>query len=1683
MDSSNERRPSTASLDQDFRKSLSTYAVLQNLRDDLRHHDEDIAECLDILIGGVDVTASEIESEEQIRSFDARTGLSTHQLGNVLKHILSGRIRDWNQGWEQARASRNPPFDLPVPGIVKSDIISMIETHYLACQDSTEMFLSDAWMESAFGRQLTHSPYLGKREPLVTWDDVRHFLSVTHRPKFEKSFSNFASALPLQYVEAIPALLHAGAVLEYWHKEDRQGEDRQGEDQQDKDKREEDQLAKAITCLSGPALDVLPMSRLQSVSSLRESLPVVRWKIQKRPSNSTRSDSGLNLRILRTIPVYRSLNDADSDDDFEMTDDVEYARQPAKREYWTSEFVYSLQEKLPGWNSKLTETLLRHIISQPGCAGMSHQLRKIQEASRNEYTDEARLASFLRGPLIFAAKCGFMTRSGNVSSPGFCVEEILRLHRQQKIKLDMFDRIMSVMVSNDGTMGVSYIPGVIQCGDNKGKLSEIFRPLMSPTDAHGSKTIIIRGSEPRIACMAICEVRKKKQAGRSSALCEAVLFHALGDSKRDTTDKKLLNFRSEILNFLEKLFPSNAVSWAWWDEGEAQVAIRESIVIDSSRQGNRPQSAFMDPALQLLDVCCRAFTPHRFSALGKLMGHESLLIRNRIDSDSTESNSAELIPLTLTPGCPDLMILLMIARQITQDAARRFEGSKYDKSYWESTRSRRQLASSDDSPVSERQVGDSGNVDEEVELLTGDIETVWNKVSGLENVLRAQEEDGERKKTVKLPDVLFNRNDMDNDEKVQKRINELLDVELQTNCHYSETVDATIDAASPLLKDKLMNRTDEVETLLRQYRDRWSDLLFANARICLSMTEEEGKLVFVSPNWWRVSVANAKKRDRERLCQRFLNPKNHPLHMQMVMAQGIWSKDMFLQLSGPIDTASPGYDGSAFNTAYLIQILFGVSDKPMGVYFGSATGPGGEGRRMQQHEETFSQTSSEVRQLANKGMVLFVHTVGASDPEAQRSSYALARFPKTDADGLAAIHSRQLAWMAEQLFLTMAHQLNNVQTASRHNEITARMEMSGLLLEYFAREARLPRTDPAFSIRVLNRAYPMLQHSHHQFGQTREEVDTYAAIRDALDQFFAETRKRHITPSDIRQIYIDHNLDTSFFHSGNWKFVQNIYKDVLGSYSERYQGPHDDLLFPAVAGVIRHAFRAGIITAPDSNDSTELYSINSASIDWHEATLDAREVVPEDLVYLCTPAKIRDLWYQSIRSKWGVAQLALIPRNTQFFRGENYNMFLEHPKWKLTTKTDDYSMDQDVILAYRLLSTPMSKYLTQLCRSQFVEYFGSQREGEPDVVFVSGVSTLSPPYHYDRHDIAPKIVAQVLRTLSSEAESQLDTPEFQQVQTVDYLDLHNFLFAGEQPHQEEPASLEPAHLKIIVEELEECGPKQLTSEQLSDITRIGHSTPRVGSGGTSFKPPKKSAFLLKRSIQAGDALGFLFRPMSLQKKARKMASVPEVKENMTCEEYITIVHSAFSGDRVNREHRGNWKEEIIDRQCELPLLLALSKSRRDGNAVRDTSLILNQVSEEHGVTIRESADTKNRRVAVSNLIARVFVNEPYLKQLATGLSPWLSLTSKADVYEVFREYICSISNQNPLERVDVRVWTDGNDSVKPTCAKVAADLAQRLEAASGLVDANIHISRKTIEDNVRGDKFEKLENDFLEKLK
>lgn len=291
-------------------------------------------------------------------------------------------------------------------------------------------------------------------------------------------------------------------------------------------------------------------------------------------------------------------------------------------------------------------------------------------------------------------------------------------------------------------------------------------------------------------------------------------------------------------------------------------------------------------------------------------------------------------------------------------------------------------------------------------------------------------------------------------------------------------------------------------------------------------------------------------------------------------------------------------------------------------------------------------------------------------------------------------------------------------------------------------------------------------------------------------------------------------------------------------------------------------------------------------------------------------------------------------------------------------------MGQEVILAYRLLSTPVFKYLTQLCRSQFVEYFRSQREGEPDVVFAGGVSALSPPYAIDIHDIRPKVAVLVLKLLSSEAENQLgndascaslascadldiwihhtistllnslrvgrvtegewntwqerlplpDTAEFQQVQRVDYLDFRDFLFSEEQPNQEELVSLKPTHLKSIIQELEKCGPKQLTSEQVSDSTKVGDSIPHAASARAVSKTPQRRVFLLKRSLQDEDALGFLFRPMSFEKRARKVATLPQVKENMTCEEYITFVHSAFNDDRVNGENRGNWKEGIIDRK-------------------------------------------------------------------------------------------------------------------------------------------------------------------------
>lgn len=119
--------------------------------------------------------------------------------------------------------------------------------------------------------------------------------------------------------------------------------------------------------------------------------------------------------------------------------------------------------------------------------------------------------------------------------------------------------------------------------------------------------------------------------------CEAVLFHALGDSDdRKAGSSILRKFRRRLQDLLDLLFPEGPVPWAWWDcntsEGttednvdssawklgrSAQGVIRASVLVD-------PVDSCTDPALQLIQICFPAFTPARVSVLGKIMGFESI---------------------------------------------------------------------------------------------------------------------------------------------------------------------------------------------------------------------------------------------------------------------------------------------------------------------------------------------------------------------------------------------------------------------------------------------------------------------------------------------------------------------------------------------------------------------------------------------------------------------------------------------------------------------------------------------------------------------------------------------------------------------------------------------------------------------------------------------------------------------------------------------------------------------------------------------------------------------------------------------------------------------------------------------------------------------------------------------------
>lgn len=58
----------------------------------------------------------------------------------------------------------------------------------------------------------------------------------------------------------------------------------------------------------------------------------------------------------------------------------------------------------------------------------------------------------------------------------------------------------------------------------------------------------------------------------------------------------------------------------------------------------------------------------------------------------------------------------------------------------------------------------------------------------------------------------------------------------------------TLQHASKITSYATAHDLVQGNALLKQKRCGWSDMLFANARTCLSMTEEEGKLIFTCRN-------------------------------------------------------------------------------------------------------------------------------------------------------------------------------------------------------------------------------------------------------------------------------------------------------------------------------------------------------------------------------------------------------------------------------------------------------------------------------------------------------------------------------------------------------------------------------------------------------------------------------------------------------------------------------------------------------------------------------------------------------------------------------------------------------------------------------------------------------------------
>ncbi|KAJ4230827.1 hypothetical protein NW759_002816 [Fusarium solani] len=615
----------------------------------------------------------------------------------------------------------------------------------------------------------------------------------------------------------------------------------------------------------------------------------------------------------------------------------------------------------------------------------------------------------------------------------------------------------------------------------------------------------------------------------------------------------------------------------------------------------------------------------------------------------------------------------------------------------------------DASDANEYDAGASDDGAEEDSIHGVDDTSLWHRtVLKMCKVPEEQAKANESHLVFDFKTLLLDNDYVQDDAKVQARIDFLLRPEIARCYWYSPEVDAAIEAATPgLLEQPVL--CDDVQKILDRYRCRWDAFLRANARLALSLTLPEASDLGIATEWYRWTVANARKADRDRIVQRFLHFGNHPLDVQIILGQDCWTEQLFRMLV-PVDLSDPAYDGQLFNTSYLGIVQSSGVDPCMEQYYGSATGSGGEASRLSDHERFLCKDSFEMRVLRGQPTsgALYFHEVGVT-PGAQHSFHYLFRFPKTQ-HRAASIHSRLLAFATEHFNIVSTGKLNRCSIRRGGNYI----QQSELLMGYFKSQVNLPRREPGQNIGVLNRVLPICQQVVPYFlhidlaDNDLADNHLFDRVYATLETFYLKTSKRKLTYEDIMQL-VGELGGSSPDLPGMVQRLRASYEKVLAAHGETYQLPYDDLTIPAVAGVLRYAFSEGFASEPcPANDNDLSFcDVDTTYFDWQKVAIEAQKLLNPNLCYLCTPKAVRDIWVSGSRVG-GISRLALILRNAQFLR-------------------DSFSGNTDEInfASSARLKPVMRERLRQLCRHQLHEDIsGDMTFDDLEVEFEKGVPLL-----------------------------------------------------------------------------------------------------------------------------------------------------------------------------------------------------------------------------------------------------------------------------------------------------------------------------------------------------------------------